>query len=574
MDKYVSTYIGRPLAVFERDYDTRWPDSTEGEGDGGVWVDIVKEERGECKGAYEPLPGKVLECFSAASKLSAILSHIVEGLYSIRPSNTGSRSAERIELEEQLEKWMLSLPDYLRYDIARGVVEGSGKVPPPHVLTLHMMYWCSVLLLHRPSIRLNKPSTLQRQTSPDGSVTSDNSISTSSARAITLCRSAANHITKIVSSYGEHFSLDRGPAFLSYYVFSASIMHVTLLMMNPEDVQAQLGLQQCMSALETMDVTWPSAGRAYELLNESKMNIQAHYLELLRRSPSRVKRKTTEEMEETGEPGVILERSASRGTMREGEPLSVTIENPMMRDGATRLAPLREREGRPIIGLRSDSVQLARMRDGVSPIAHGPSPTSADPLKQLPQPTRPVHSPVPALMNNPRSMRHVQPPAPNPAYGNMPTNPYQPPQSVEPIYQDPGYERWGSEVPAYAQPDGSQAYFANSGNWDGHVPQQPQQQHGQGWSTSAARYSVDNGRGPHSAGPGTGNTGGYWQDYQPQSFGNDMAQSLYGIMPPVGHVPNGVGLQSMFQDGSAGVYDNPDGPGGISPSYPVYSRLN
>ncbi|KAG9085808.1 hypothetical protein FS749_004087 [Ceratobasidium sp. UAMH 11750] len=570
MDKYVSTYIGRPLAVFERDYDTRWPDSAETESQGGedkaddVWVDIVKEERGETKGAYEPAPGKVLECFSAASKLSAILSHIVEGLYSIRPSNTGSRSAERIELEEQLEKWMLALPPYLRYDISRGVVEESGTVPPPHVLTLHMMYWCSVLLLHRPSIRFNKPATL-RQTSPDGSTTSDNSISTSSARAITLCRSAANHITKIVCSYGDHFSLDRGPAFLSYYVFSASIMHVTLLMMNPEDVQAQLGLQHCMTALETMDVTWPSAGRAYELLTESKMNIQAHYLELLRHSPSRVKRKTTEESEETDEMGV------AQGMMREGDALNMAMDSMMMRDGGIRLAPLRERDGRAIVGLRSQSVQLTRMRDGMSPMLNTPSPAPTDPqLKQLPQSTRHIHSPAPPLLHTPRSMRHVQPP-PNPGYANLPPNTYQPP--VESIFQDPGYARWGSEVP-YAQPDGSQAFFGNSGNWDGHVPQQPQQQPGQGWSTSAARFSVDSGRSPHSAGPGAGNAGGYWQDYQPQAFGNDMAQSLYGIMPPIGHVPNGVGLQSMFQDGSADVYGSPDGVGGISPSYPVYSRVN
>ena len=79
MDKYVSTYIGRPLAVFERDYDTRWPDygqeagaveGVEGEGkDAGLWVDVLKEEKGEKGGEYEPMPGRVLECFSAASKL-------------------------------------------------------------------------------------------------------------------------------------------------------------------------------------------------------------------------------------------------------------------------------------------------------------------------------------------------------------------------------------------------------------------------------------------------------------------------------------------------------------------------
>ena len=29
MDKYVSTYIGRPLSIFEHDYDTQLPDVDE-----------------------------------------------------------------------------------------------------------------------------------------------------------------------------------------------------------------------------------------------------------------------------------------------------------------------------------------------------------------------------------------------------------------------------------------------------------------------------------------------------------------------------------------------------------------
>ncbi|QRV98551.1 Fungal specific transcription factor domain [Ceratobasidium sp. AG-Ba] len=553
MDKYVSTYIGRPLAVFERDYDTRWPESgdlgVDAAGEAEPWVDVVKEERGEAKGAYEPVPGKVLECFAAASKLSAILSHIVETLYSIRPgSQHVSKAAERVELEEQLEKWMLALPPYLRYDIARGVVEGSGKVPPPHVFTLHMMYWCSVLLLHRPSIRFNKPPTAPRQPSPDGSTVSDNSISTSSARAITLCRSAANHITKIVSSYGEHFSLERGPAFLSYYVFSASIMHVTLLIMNPEDVQAQMGLKQCMDSLEAMNITWPSAGRQNELLQESKMNIQAHYLEMLRRSPSRVKRKTTEEMEEGGDD-VVAARESTEGP----SPVSETA-------GGVQLAPLRKE--RSIISLRSASAQLARIREGLAP---SPGPP-VDLSKQ--HPPRSVHSPAPPLLQNPRAIRHPPPLAPanqSPSYGALPSqNPYhQQTTPVEPMFQDPAYGRWES----FGQPSqpngGAQSYM---GNWDGgHV--QPTQA-GQGWSTSATRFSGLHGPGGRGAGTGGAGAGEYWQDYQPQPFGSDMTQSLYGIMPPVGHVPNAVGLQSMFQGGAPGVYDNPDGPGGISPSYP------
>ncbi|QRV84496.1 Fungal specific transcription factor domain [Ceratobasidium sp. AG-Ba] len=478
MDKYVSTYIGRPLAVFERDYDTRWPESgdlgVDAAGEAEPWVDVVKEERGEAKGAYEPVPGKVLECFAAASKLSAILSHIVETLYSIRPgSQHVSKAAERVELEEQLEKWMLALPPYLRYDIARG--------------------WWNVSLAPPPSIRFNKPPTAPRQPSPDGSTVSDNSISTSSARAITLCRSAANHITKIVSSYGEHFSLERGPAFLSYYVFSASIMHVTLLIMNPEDVQAQMGLKQCMDSLEAMNITWPSAGRQNELLQESKMNIQAHYLEMLRRSPSRVKRKTTEEMEEGGDD-VVAARESTEGP----SPVSETA-------GGVQLAPLRKERS---ISLRSASAQLAPTPPALCSLARSTTFTKS-PSDTSPPPLAPANQ--------------------SPSYGALPSqNPYhQQTTPVEPMFQDPAYGRWES----FGQPSqpngGAQSYM---GNWDGgHV--QPTQA-GQGWSTSATRFSGLHGPGGRGAGTGGAGAGEYWQDYQPQPFGSDMTQSLYGIMPP------------------------------------------
>lgn len=339
------------------------------------------------------------------------------------------------------------------------------------------------------------------------------------------------------------------------------------------------------------------------------MNIQAHYLETLRRSPWRSKRKTTEEEVEEDVPS--RDRVASEGTLRLGNGAGTgemmragELRNgtelarsgseadirTMMRDGGVQLAPLRE--GRAIAG----AGRMAHARDGAlppHPAAHsaasahsgahsngahqaGPSSHPDARLKQHAH-SRAVHSPVP-LMRDPRTMRHVQPPNQN--YAPIPPPSAYAQQPVESMFQDPGYPRWGSEVPSYAPPDSQ--YFAGNptGSWDGHMQQQPQQQQqqqqGQGWTTSAARFSVDNGsgRGASNSGPSGGSAGGYWQDYQPAAFGNDMAGSLYGIMPPVGHVPGGVGMQSMFQEAPAGVYENPDGPGGISPSYPVYSRLS
>lgn len=68
---------------------------------------------------------------------------MVQAIYAVRP--VSSRYAESVVLEGLLDKWYLELPEHLRYDTS------APKVTPlPHILTLHMQYWCAVLLLHRP----------------------------------------------------------------------------------------------------------------------------------------------------------------------------------------------------------------------------------------------------------------------------------------------------------------------------------------------------------------------------------------------------------------------------------------
>jgi len=41
-----------------------------------------------------------------------------------------------------------------------------------------------------------------------------------------LCIQAANRITSIGAAFEEHLTVRRAPVFLSFYVFSASVMHV------------------------------------------------------------------------------------------------------------------------------------------------------------------------------------------------------------------------------------------------------------------------------------------------------------------------------------------------------------
>lgn len=122
--------------------------------------------------ATGPVTGHVVSCFIASAKLckfalsrsemadlsvgatiAAILARTVQSIYTVSP--VSSRHAKAIQLESALDKWRLELPEHLRFELrynsAGNVKLPVGKSAPlPHVLMLHMQYWCTTLLLHRP----------------------------------------------------------------------------------------------------------------------------------------------------------------------------------------------------------------------------------------------------------------------------------------------------------------------------------------------------------------------------------------------------------------------------------------
>lgn len=189
MDKYVSSYIGRPVAISARDFDTELPSedavssfteyffSPAHEGlsskDGRARSSGVPgcSERPARNNSDHPQPHYFMFqcCLDTLYALSLrsitrpvpqprfhttamILSSIVQCIYAIRPEPT--RTSQFHALEEALSNWLLGLPEHLRYDPMAARFNGATtRLPPPNVLTLHMKYWCTVILLHRPFIR-------------------------------------------------------------------------------------------------------------------------------------------------------------------------------------------------------------------------------------------------------------------------------------------------------------------------------------------------------------------------------------------------------------------------------------
>ncbi|KAL1728994.1 fungal-specific transcription factor domain-containing protein [Schizophyllum commune] len=256
MDKYVSAYIGRPLGIFERDFDTPLPSANDPEEyeDCKPYSSLCSHERMR----LQAVPGRSISCFNASATLSNILSMIIQAVYSVRSGPTPDDEVQY--LEGLLDRWYIALPEHLRRDPGFA----NQTAPLPHVLALHMQYWCAVLLLHRPSIKHIKKNR--------GASTLDGADLARSEKSYDLCASAANQITSLLTMYVDYYPINRCPTFLCYYIFTASIMHVTALSWRPDDPQARMGLSKCLSALQMMEVIWPAAGRALELLSGAKIS--------------------------------------------------------------------------------------------------------------------------------------------------------------------------------------------------------------------------------------------------------------------------------------------------------------
>jgi len=200
---------------------------------------------------YGPVPGRIMSAFVATGKLAGIMGDIVTQIYPVRPLSAASKQSSLKQLESRLDQWYIALPEELRYDAS-----SKRYTPPPTILLLHIRYWGTVQLLHRAFIPNWKPG------SEDGLRKSS-----LGRRALDLAHAAACQVGSIVNVYRETFTMEWASPFLTSFLLTASIMHVLILTIRPDNVEATVSFQHCMTALKEMKTVWPSAARAFDLLN-------------------------------------------------------------------------------------------------------------------------------------------------------------------------------------------------------------------------------------------------------------------------------------------------------------------
>lgn len=74
-----------------------------------------------------------------------IAGEVLAKIYRVSRANVLPSREIRESLHSRLSQWSLDLPEYLDYK-----VPSNRPCPAPQVLAMHIQYWATVLLLHRP----------------------------------------------------------------------------------------------------------------------------------------------------------------------------------------------------------------------------------------------------------------------------------------------------------------------------------------------------------------------------------------------------------------------------------------
>ena len=85
------------------------------------------------------------DTLSPALSSDIITGEVLANVYRVSRANVPPSRDVREELHQRLTQWSAELPDHLNYGVKSG-----RPCPPPHVLALHIQYWATTLLMHRP----------------------------------------------------------------------------------------------------------------------------------------------------------------------------------------------------------------------------------------------------------------------------------------------------------------------------------------------------------------------------------------------------------------------------------------
>jgi hypothetical protein len=230
---------------------------------------------------YSPTTGHVISCFTALCKLSIILSSIMLDIYGSSPpvndtcsdiatapmstAQGGSRNSNSIrngiflKISSDLQIWLDSLPKHLRLDIKK-----LPKLsPPPHIVSLNLLYHTTLILLHRPFIL--------------GPANFNNPAVSRSHRICTIATAAIHDLLDLLTKTFGHSHITYLNSYSAYIAATIAVLHFgrgeesdgSSALNIPE---GKVGLKFFLGILQKTATSMPALSRSVEIV---KRHMQA-----------------------------------------------------------------------------------------------------------------------------------------------------------------------------------------------------------------------------------------------------------------------------------------------------------
>lgn len=239
VDRLLSANFGRASVFEERDCDVPFPS-----------VDDDEPLTDESASTVGRAPVRLLDAFIQLIKICDILGHVLKSIYYAKSRHhaPGTHHDHVLSaLNQQLTNWYNNMPSSLQYDLV-GAGHGVMSDPPTPISQMHLIYYTTVILLHRPFIPVE-----------------------ASSGSYNICASAANSILDIVDIMLNENHLKYVSNFTVYYIFTAGIIFLKSAASSEDghkSLDAKVKINKIMRALDEIELTWTTAARSGNILGE------------------------------------------------------------------------------------------------------------------------------------------------------------------------------------------------------------------------------------------------------------------------------------------------------------------
>jgi len=183
--------------------------------------------------------------------LAILMSKTLLALYRQRHTSTMEELCKcASSIHKELIQWHRDLPAILSWPRAEG-----DAPPSPHIFVMHMQFYFTLILLHRPFLAYAK--TEQALAHADSQVMD----------ATTACTLAATNMAKLVRDYQAHYSLKQIGAPAIQMTFIAATIHLVNFHLTKKEMHKLL-FCGCTVSLVEMGEAYPLAFRAVDVLKD------------------------------------------------------------------------------------------------------------------------------------------------------------------------------------------------------------------------------------------------------------------------------------------------------------------